>query len=651
MNKGEQLNLFSFWANPIEDLVFGAFREGESMQLEYKSAKGGFPDSFWETYSAFANTEGGIIILGVREKDFSLLADGLTKQQMLQYRRNFFDTANNRNKISHNLLLDDDVKVLPVPEQEGAYLLAFQVPRAKLEQIPVYKGSDMLTGTYKRNDTGDYRCDRDAVRRMVSDSNPASPSDSKILRNFTQADLDTQSLQQYRQLMASQKPDHPWLVLDEKSFLQKLGAWRKDRSSNAEGITLAGLVMFGKTEAITDPDAAPTFFPDYQEILTQEAALRWTDRIYPDGTWEANLFQFYQRVWPRLSAGLPRPFQLVNGVRQDETPAHVALRESFVNALIHADYTAVGNLTVTRKLTSFEFKNPGTLLISQRQYYEGGTSVCRNKALQKMFMLIGRAEQAGSGSGKIVSGWESAQWQQPYLELKDQPDQVILALHMESMLPEDVLQRLQKLFGDKALEFFGDDLQVLNLAVQEGMVTNQRLQYFLALHRVDISSLLKRLCQDGLLIPSGKGRGTVYYLPKNYPSKYAANEGVQNLPLSGKNLDTSGKNLDTSGENLDTSGKNLDTSGENLDTSGEKDSKIAPLNKRIKTKTPEAILSFAKDNYETADAISNAVGRKLDYLKNEVLPKMVANGSLLLLHPDNKHHPAQAYKANSNNIL
>ncbi|PWM25900.1 MAG: hypothetical protein DBX40_04355, partial [Clostridiales bacterium] len=42
-------------------------------------------------------------------------------------------------------------------------------------------------------------------------------------------------------------------------------------------------------------------------MANENSDIRWTDRICPDGTWEANLFQFYRKVHPKLTAPLPKP--------------------------------------------------------------------------------------------------------------------------------------------------------------------------------------------------------------------------------------------------------------------------------------------------------------------------------------------------------
>ena len=47
----------------IERLV----KQGEVVHTECKDASGGLPDSLWESYSAFANTDGGVILLGAKE--------------------------------------------------------------------------------------------------------------------------------------------------------------------------------------------------------------------------------------------------------------------------------------------------------------------------------------------------------------------------------------------------------------------------------------------------------------------------------------------------------------------------------------------------------------------------------------------------------
>lgn len=60
------------------------------------------------------------------------------------------------------------------------------------------------------------------------------------------------------------------------------------------------MLMFGTFAALRE--ALPAYHVDYRERLSADPAVRWTDRLAPDGTWESNLFQFFMRVVQRLSA-------------------------------------------------------------------------------------------------------------------------------------------------------------------------------------------------------------------------------------------------------------------------------------------------------------------------------------------------------------
>lgn len=77
--------------------------------MEFKSAAGGFPGSFWETYSAFGNTNGGIIVLGIKEKNHKFRPDKLTEELILKYKKQYWDDVHNRNKVNTCLTMDSDV--------------------------------------------------------------------------------------------------------------------------------------------------------------------------------------------------------------------------------------------------------------------------------------------------------------------------------------------------------------------------------------------------------------------------------------------------------------------------------------------------------------------------------------------------------------
>ena len=135
----------------------------ENNRLEAKMAVGGFPHSLWETYSAFANTLGGIILLGVEElPDKSFHAVQLPDAQMLV--DTFWQQVNNKKIASVNLLKPEQVRIVQV---DGKPIVLIEVPCAAQWQRPVYVGGDMYQGTYRRTGEGDYRCTRQEVERML----------------------------------------------------------------------------------------------------------------------------------------------------------------------------------------------------------------------------------------------------------------------------------------------------------------------------------------------------------------------------------------------------------------------------------------------------------------------------------------------------
>ena len=136
----------------------------ENNRIEAKEALGGLPESIWETYSAFANAEGGVILLGVEElPDKSLHAlDILDPQWLIE---DFWRIINDPEQVSANILTEEAVQIHNV---EGKRIIAITVPKVDPSQRPVYLGSDPYRGSYRRCGEGDYRCTKEEIRQMLA---------------------------------------------------------------------------------------------------------------------------------------------------------------------------------------------------------------------------------------------------------------------------------------------------------------------------------------------------------------------------------------------------------------------------------------------------------------------------------------------------
>lgn len=390
----------------------------ENNRLEAKAAAVGLPKSLWATYSAFANTNGGIILLGVTEDaQHQLHVEGVNDADALVI--DFWNIINNQSKISINVLNDKDVIVR---EFDGKKIIIISVPRAQRYDKPIYLDGNLFS-SYKRNGEGDYRCTKEVIQAMLRDASPKT-QDMLVLGNMNLDVFDKDTIKRYRIRMQGIRPGHVWEALEDVDFLYRIGAVGRDADGKLHP-TAAGLLMFGYEYEIVRE--YPHYFLDYREKLDDDT--RWSDRF----VWSGNIYDFYFRVYNRIAQSVKVPFALDGISRIDDTELHKALREALANTLINADYYGNTGVVIERNITSITMTNAGTFRIDLDEAKNGGISDPRNSGLIKMFSLINIGERAGSGLPMIFKAWTGTDFAMPDITEKENPDRVCLILPVENL--------------------------------------------------------------------------------------------------------------------------------------------------------------------------------------------------------------------------
>ena len=320
---------------------------------------------------------------------------------------------------------DKDVKTYTT--DSGNIILVIYVPMAKREQKPIYINDDLFNGTFRRNWEGDYHCSKSEVLAMLRDE-PEITMDMKVLGNMSLSDINLETLHGYRNRHMAYRSGHPWETLNDEQYLEKIGAAAIYEEDGKIHPTAAGLLMFGEEYRIVRE--FPEYFLDYREML--DPSIRWTDRLQSgSGDWTGNLFDFYFRVYNKLVKDIKIPFKLEGGNRIDDTPVHKALREALANCLVNADFYVGQGVVIKKNPNEIIMENPGYVRIGKQQMLKGGISDPRNKALMKLFNMIGIGERAGSGVPDIFAVWEEEGWIAPEVDEQYNPDRTILKLPLE----------------------------------------------------------------------------------------------------------------------------------------------------------------------------------------------------------------------------
>jgi len=661
-----------FEINSIEDIELVS----ETSELECKKAlgrdgRGEVPKEMWETYSAFANTYGGYILLGVIEKSGEFIPKGIPDSDQLV--TDIFNNLNNPQKVSCNTIGNADVKQIPGP---NGNIIVIKVPAATRKQKPVYLNNNPFGNTYKRLHSGDRKCDDETVKRMLAEQQ-FEDRDGKVFTNFSLPDIDQDTLVRFRTMLKNKKTDHPFLELNHLDFLKRISGYKRDRETKREGLTLAGLLMFGKWEAIQE--AVPNYFVDYQERPEAKTEMRWIDRVVPDGTWSGNLFDFYKIVYRKLTTDIKVPFSLKGGQRKEDTPVHEAIREALINTLVHADYSISVPILVVKRPDMFGFRNPGLMRIPIEQAYGGGISDCRNKLMHQMFLMVGLGERAGSGIPKIIQNWDKQHWRLPFLYERLDPEQTLLEMRMQSLIPEETLNELKSLFGDAFESLNQLELLILATAEIEGVISHQRIQTITEKHAHDISITLQNLVKKDLLVPTGKTRARTYCLPGQSPvkpedifnpwvEKRSEQENVQ--VDSSEHLEFTSEHSESSSEHIaQKSGNNQEKKRDKLGRllTSEFEYPVVDKLDMLSTEFLDDLFEIAKeprekgrvgkgvinhvviklcsDQFVTLNALAEIVNRNSDGLRQRYIKPLIEEGKMKMAFPSTPNHEKQAYRS------
>jgi ATP-dependent DNA helicase RecG len=621
--------------NEVLDIVSLA----ESVDLECKAAqgrdgKGELPSSFWETYCAMANSNGGEVYLGIEETtsgEFTVV--GIKDADRVK--KSLWDTLHAKNKVSRNILNDSDVSTVTIDEKQ---IIRIAIPRARRQERPVYLGANPFGNTYLRRHEGDYKADDETVRRMLAECVEDS-RDELILEYFTIADLEKDTISAYRNRFSAVKPDSPWLDLPTEEFLNRIGAIGTDRATGKFGLRIAGLLMFGRFDAIRE--VFPNYMVDFQERPEPKTEARWVDRLVPDSTWSGNLYDFFQKVYRKLTADIKIPFRLREGMRTDDTPVHESIREALTNTLIHADYTGRVSVLVVKRPDMFGFRNPGLMRVAVEQAVHGGISDCRNRRIQDMFRYVGLGDHAGSGIPKIYRNWNEQHWRLPLLYENQQYEQTLLELRMISLLPEESIRMLDELFGDQFRELPELERVILITAATEGFVQHTRIKEISLEHSKDITSALAHLVQKKMLEKEGETRGSIYHLPGKQVSDAT--------PLFLDNMDINSPDLSSNSPDLSSNSPDLSSNSPDLKNKLSlclQSIGYTKMPKKISyTNMKKIILEICEDHFLSIKDLADLLERDAKALQDRYITSFVAEDLLELKYPDTKNHPDQAYRS------
>ena len=357
----------------IKRLIAG----GENQHVEFKKAKNDFPKDAFESICAFLNTDGGTLILGV-EDDGTVV--GVNSESVDKIRTKFVTSINNPELLNPVIYLNiNDV------EYEGKAILYIIVPNAS----NVYRYKSRI---YKRNHESDSDitdiAEEVAKLYLLTDN---SYSENQIFPYLPVEELRTDLIVKVKKIAKINNANNNWNDLDTKEFLRRNKLYRRNYTTNQEGVTLAGVLLFGTDEQIAS--VVPSFKFELAKCVDNPE--RYDDRI----TLQTNLIDCLEQASAFIEKHLPSPFYL-DGTQRIDLRNNI-FREIIANMLVHKEYSGAEPTKLIIKKNEIIAENSNKPHIRGFITLQNTENFSKNPNIVKIFRAMGFVEDFGTGIPKL----------------------------------------------------------------------------------------------------------------------------------------------------------------------------------------------------------------------------------------------------------
>lgn len=450
-----------------QDKIVELIEKGESDIVEFKES---FNKETIETVSAFANTKGGIIIIGVSDEG-EIIGVQFAKETLKTW----------ANPVSQST----DPRIIPEIEQEevdGKIVILIKIKEFPLKPVSV------SGRCFKRVRNSNRVMTPQEIAEMHMHSMGTS-WDTLPARDKSIKDIDLKKVERY--INEANATGRRKIGETPQEVLEKLELTKDGK------VTWAAILLFGK---------------EPQKPLLQAASHCGRFRmdktqIIDDLMIETDLISQVDEVMKFIARNISVEYKFIGKPQRKELWEYPleALREAVVNAIVHRDYTAPSNVQVEIYDDRIEIWNPGNLLPGitiEDLYKKEHKSVIRNRQIAQVFYDIGYIEKYGSGTIKII---ELCKLHGIPLPDFKEVTAGFLVTFRKDIYTEDHLVRLG--LNER-------QIKAVMYVKERGKVTNKEYREMTGLSDEGARIDLNELVEKGILLSKGKGRNAHYVLKR-----------------------------------------------------------------------------------------------------------------------------------------